>query len=69
MIQEYQHIKAFLLTAMVQIFLKMFLRLKQVNNTVPLAQVIEDLNSKKELELFIKNNYKKQIKKSFETKK
>ena len=54
---------------MVQIFLKMFLRLKQVNNTVPLAYVIEDLNSKKELQLFIKNNYKKQIKKSFETKK
>ena len=42
--------------------------IKKVNNAVPWTYVISDVNRKKLLELFTKNNSKKQVKKNLELK-
>ena len=65
---EYQNIKTFLQKAMFQIGMKKFLRLKKLK-ALCRGYILVILKVKNFLELFMKKNYKKQIKKSLELKK
>ena len=66
---EYQNIKMFLQTLTLQIGLNRFLRLKKLKILCRDNMLLMILIRKKLLELFMKTNCKKQIKKSLELKK
>ena len=68
-IVEYQNIKIFLQTFLLQIGLKKFLWLKKLRILCCGHMLLMILMEKKLLELFMRKNFKKQIKKSLELKK
>ena len=66
---EYQNIKTFLLKALFQIGLKMFLLLKKVKSAVPETYVISDIKAEETVGTFYLKELQKTNENSFELKK